>query len=97
MAKSIFDKLSDESVVNQIRKQSESHLEHIQRENRKGSGRKKAECAPHLQKYYADGPGNDVVQVSKELKKALNLKKIETGKPVKLLVAEAIVEYLGIE
>ncbi|WP_010664077.1 hypothetical protein [Marinilabilia salmonicolor] len=97
MAKSIFDKLSDESVVNQIRKQSESHLENIQRENKKGSGRRRTECAPHLQKYYADGPGNDVVQVSKELKKALNLKKIESGKPVKLLVAEAIVQYLGIE
>ncbi len=97
MAKSIFDKLSDESVVNQIRIHSKLHIENVQRENKKGSGRRKTECAPHLQKYYADGPGNDVVQVSKELKKALNLKKIETGKPVKLLVAEAIVEYLGIE
>lgn len=97
MAKSIFDKLSDDSVVNQIRQKSESHLENILYERKKGSGRKKAECAPHLKKYYSDGPGNDVVQVSKELKKALNLKKIETGKPVKLLVAEAIVKYLGIE
>lgn len=97
MARSIFDKLSDAALVDKIREQSENHLNTISRERKKGSGRRRADCAPHLEVYYADGPDNDVVQISKELKKLLNLKKIETGKPVKLLVAEAVVQYLELD
>ena len=97
MRESIFSKLSDSSLVDRIREQSENHLNRVQSERKKGSGRKKPDCPPHLEKFYADGPDNDVVQISKELKKLLNLRKIETGKPVKLLVAEAIVQYLELD
>jgi hypothetical protein len=97
MRKSIFDRLSDSSVVDKIREQSNNHLNQIIRERKKGSGRKKTECEPHLEKYYVDSMDSDVVQISKELKKLLNLRKIECGKPVKLMVAEAIVQYLELD
>lgn len=98
MAKtSLFNRLTQEDEVAKIQAQSNAHIKSVQKSSRKGSGRKKPELNPSMEKYYGDAGDNDVVQISKELKRALNIRKIETGKPVKLMVAEAIIQYLGLD
>jgi hypothetical protein len=91
---SIFTRLLQTDELAKIQAQSNTHIRNIQKTSRKGSGRKKPELNPLLEKYYSDSGDSDVVQISKELKKALNFRKIETGKPVKLMVTEAIIQYL---
>jgi hypothetical protein len=94
---SIFDRLTNKDELVKLQAHSDSHISNLQRASKKASGRKKPELNPLLEKFYGNAGDNDVVQISKELKRALNLKKIEIGKPVKLMVAEAIIRYLGLE
>jgi hypothetical protein len=92
---SIFDRLTPD-VVAKINAQSSDHITTLQKSRKQGSGRRKPKLDNVTDKYYA-GQQKCVVVISTELKKAIALERIESGKTEKQIVAEALIQYLGLE
>lgn len=93
---SIFDRLTPD-VVAKINMQSSEHITTLQKSRKQGSGRRKPTLDNVTAKYYANGQEKSVVVVSPDLKKAIAMERIETGKTEKQIVAEALIQYLGLD
>jgi hypothetical protein len=93
---SILGKLTPE-VLAKIKAQSSEHITTLQKSRKKGSGRRKPQLDTVTDKYYANGQGKSVVVISPELKKAIAIERVESGKTEKQIVAEALIQYLGLD
>lgn len=100
--KSFFSDLSDSTVVSRITNEQQRKLNDIPPEADKKPSRKGRKAAksgdPVIDKYINFNGENLVAQISPELKRELELIKIQRGDTsIKQLVAEAVVKHFGLK
>ena len=83
-------------MVAKINTHSNEHIDALQKNRKKGSGRRKPSLDAVTEKYYKDDH-RSVVVISSEMKMAIAKERLESGKTERQIVAEALIQYLGLD